>query len=103
MECIFLPYKVAEFFEDYDPLRSGSISKAQFRRGLGLLGLSKLGSHDLQEGQFQVLIDAYTNPAKEDQALWTQFLWDVETGIIIHYNDNYKINCYDKSNDNNEK
>lgn len=71
--------RVSEFFEDYDPLRSGSISKTQFRRGLGLLGLSKLGSHDMQEGQFQVLIDAYQNPAKEDQVLWTKFLWDIET------------------------
>ncbi|XP_053393487.1 uncharacterized protein LOC123564874 [Mercenaria mercenaria] len=71
--------RVGEFFEDYDPLRSGSISKSQFRRGLGLLGMSKLGSHDMTEGQYKLLCDVYTNPQKEDQALWTRFLWDVET------------------------
>lgn len=71
--------RVAEFFEDYDPLRSGSISKSQFRRGLGLLGMSKLGQHDMTEGQYKLLCDVYTNPKKPDQALWTQFLWDIET------------------------
>lgn len=71
--------RVAEFFEDFDPLRSGSISKSQFRRGLSLLGLSKLGQHDITEGQYKLLCDMYTNPQKEDQALWTKFLWDIET------------------------
>ncbi|CAG2250812.1 unnamed protein product [Mytilus edulis] len=71
--------RVNEFFQDYDPLRSGSISKAQFRRGLGLLGLSKLGIHDLTDGHYNVLIDAYQSPDKEDQVLWTRFLHDVET------------------------
>lgn len=71
--------RVIEYFQDYDPLRSGSISKAQFRRGLAQLGLSKLGAHDLTDGHFKILIDAYQNPAKEDQVLWTRFLQDVET------------------------
>ena len=71
--------RVLEFFEDYDPLRSGSISKEQFRRGLGLLGLSKLGAHDLTDGHFKILINAYENPTKQDQVLWTKFLNDVET------------------------
>ena len=75
-------FQVQEFFEDYDPLRSGSISKSQFRRGVGLLGLSKLGQHDLTEGQYKLLCDVYQNPQKEDQVLWTKFLWDIETGTI---------------------
>jgi hypothetical protein len=36
MKLIFI-FQVLEFFEDYDPLRSGSISKEQFRRGLGYI------------------------------------------------------------------
>ncbi|XP_060063466.1 uncharacterized protein LOC132543930 [Ylistrum balloti] len=71
--------RVIEYFQDYDPLRSGSISKSQFRRGLSVLGLSKLGQHDLLDPQFQVLIDYYQNPDKEDQVLWTKFTYDVET------------------------
>ncbi|XP_052771578.1 uncharacterized protein LOC128211160 [Mya arenaria] len=71
--------RVGEYFQDYDPLRSGSISKSQFRRGMSLLGFSKLGQHNLSEGQFQLLSDVYQNPQKADQILWTKFLWDVET------------------------
>lgn len=73
-----------EYFQDYDPLRSGSISKAQFRRGLAQLGMSKLGTHDLTDGHFKILIDAYQNPAKEDQVLWTRFLQDIETGSYMN-------------------
>ncbi|CAH1794695.1 unnamed protein product [Owenia fusiformis] len=71
--------RVNEYFQDYDPLRNGSISKQQFRRGLGLLGLSKLGQHDLDSKQFQALQDYYQNPVKADQVLWTKFLWDIES------------------------
>lgn len=71
--------RVIEYFQDYDPLRSGSISKSQFRRGLALLGLSKLGAHDLNDPQYTLLCQVYQNPQKEDQVLWTSFLNDVET------------------------
>lgn len=73
--------QVAEYFEDYDPLRSGSISKSQFRRGMSLLGFSKLGQHDFSEGHYKLLCDVYQNPQKQDQVLWTKFLWDIETGM----------------------
>ncbi|XP_071105662.1 EF-hand calcium-binding domain-containing protein 6-like [Haliotis cracherodii] len=71
--------RVKEYFEDYDPLQSNCISKSQFRRGLGLLGLSKLGAHDLIDGQFKLLCDMYENPAKTDQVYWTRFMDDVES------------------------
>ncbi|KAL5019414.1 hypothetical protein ScPMuIL_005136 [Solemya velum] len=71
--------RVIEYFQDYDPLRSGSISKTQFRRGLGMLGLSKLGQHDMSEGQFQLLAFMYQNPAKQDHVLWVKFTEDVES------------------------
>lgn len=89
---------MGEFFEDYDPLRTGSISKSQFRRGLGLLGLSKLGQHDITEGQYKLLCDVYTNPQKQDQALWTKLVWDIETGktqiINPHLNmEGWSLSC----------
>ncbi|KAK3583614.1 hypothetical protein CHS0354_039437 [Potamilus streckersoni] len=71
--------RVAEFFEDYDPLRSGSISCGQFQRGLGLLGLSKLGDHNLTDAQMKILCDVYQNKQKPDQVHWKQFVYDVET------------------------
>ncbi|KAK3798859.1 hypothetical protein RRG08_050238 [Elysia crispata] len=71
--------RVNEYFQDYDSLRSGSISIPQFRRGLAVMGLSKLGHHDLNDNQFKQLIDNYCNPAKSDQVLWTKFCADVES------------------------
>jgi len=73
---------VDEYFKDYDQLRTGAVSKAQFRRCLAQLGLSKLGKHDLTEAQFQMLMNHYQNPKKDDQILWNKFMYDVETGVI---------------------
>jgi hypothetical protein len=75
--------RVNEFFEDYDPLRCGSISKGQFRRGLGMLGLSKLGLHDINDGQFKLLCDMYQDAQKRDQVQWTKFFWDVQSGESV--------------------
>ncbi|XP_013383058.1 uncharacterized protein LOC106153608 [Lingula anatina] len=71
--------RVAEYFQDYDTLRSGSISKSRFRRGLALLGLSKIGHHDLTDPQFTVLCKYYENTQKPDQVVWVRFLWDLES------------------------
>ncbi|XP_076448305.1 uncharacterized protein LOC143285015 [Babylonia areolata] len=71
--------RVLEYFQDFDPLRSGSISKTRFRRCLATLGLSKLAQHDLNDKQFDLLCKAYQDPKKEDQVLYTKFVADVES------------------------
>ncbi|CAG5122336.1 unnamed protein product [Candidula unifasciata] len=71
--------RVIEYFQDYDALRSGSISIGQFRRGLALMGLSKIGHHDLNDTQFGMLVEHYRNPQKPDQILWTKFHDDIES------------------------
>ncbi|XP_064617922.1 uncharacterized protein LOC135482031 [Liolophura sinensis] len=71
--------RVTEYFQDYDPLRSGSITKAQFLRGLASLGLSKLGQHDLSQKQASMLCDFYSSPTQADKVLWTKFVDDVES------------------------
>lgn len=73
-------HQVKEAFEDFDHLRSGSISKTRFRRCLATLGLSKLRHHDLNDSQFALLCRMYQNPMKEDQVLWAKFAADVESG-----------------------
>lgn len=72
-------YRVNDYFQDFDPLRSGSISRSRFRRCLATLGLSKLQHHDLNDSQFHMLSAAYQNPAKEDQVLYSKFVADVES------------------------
>ena len=72
--------QVCEFFQDFDPLRSGSITKPQFQRGLSDLGLSALGQHRLTEAQLKTLMAHYQNPTAQDKVLWTRFMDDVESG-----------------------
>ncbi|KAL8564995.1 hypothetical protein ACOMHN_003371 [Nucella lapillus] len=71
--------RVLQYFMDFDPLRSGSISKTRFRRCLATLGLSKLAQHDLNDKQFNLLCTAYQDPKKEDQVLYINFVNDVES------------------------
>ena len=47
------------------------------------MGLSKLGQHDLNDNQFDMLVARYKNPQKTDQVLWTNFMKDIESGKNI--------------------
>ncbi|KAH9519717.1 hypothetical protein Btru_070724 [Bulinus truncatus] len=71
--------RINECFQDFDSLRSGSITVSQFRRGLSSMGLSKLGFHDLNDNQFELLAAHYRDPSKPDQILWMNFLADIES------------------------
>lgn len=71
--------RILDCFLDFDTLRTGSISKNRFRRCLTTLGFSKLGQHDLNDSQFELLCKAYQNPQKEDQVLYSRFVADVES------------------------
>lgn len=70
--------RVIEFFQDFDPLRSGYISKTQFKRALATMGLSKLGSQDLTEAQYQMLAKYYESSSSSDKVCWKQFHDDIE-------------------------
>ena len=72
--------RVIEFFQDYDPLRSGSITKSQFRRCLSDFGISALGQHNLSNSQFEQLARYYADPQADDKVVWTRFMNDVESG-----------------------
>lgn len=69
--------QVGQNFEDYDPLHSGSITKAQFRRGLSSLGFSKIGFHDMTNCQFELLCEHYQDPHYRDKIIWTNFNNDI--------------------------
>jgi len=71
--------RIKTFFEDFDQLRTGRMSCDQFRRGLSLMGLSKLGSHDLTDGQCLRLMNYYRDPQATDKILWTRFVDDVSS------------------------
>lgn len=81
-----------EYFQDFDPLRSGAISKSHFRRGL-----SSLGQHQLTDAQFEVISLNYADPKRVGNVLWTRFLNDIEQGNILrnvlHLN-TFKMICF---------
>ena len=85
-----------EYFQDFDSLRSGSITESQFRRCLSDMGFSAIGKHNLSNSQFQMLADAYRNPAHPDKVLWTQFMDDVESGVML-YTCKFVVHCTDFS------
>jgi len=66
---------VEEYFQDFDPLRHGSISRSQFRRCLSLMGQS-----NLTDEQFEVLVQYYRDPKLPGNVMWTRFLTDTESG-----------------------
>lgn len=69
-----------EFFEDFDPLRSGTISQSQFIRVLASLGLTGLDGVPLTEAQMLALCETYRHPERRDLVMWKQFEHDVESG-----------------------
>ena len=65
--------RVTEFFEDFDPLRSGSVTRAVFARCLDMMGITWL-----DKAQLQKLIITYIDPKKPDCVVWRLFMEDVE-------------------------
>ncbi len=70
-----------EFFEDFDPLRLGTVSQARFIRVLTSLGLTGLDEVALTEAQMHALCNHYRHPEQNDLVLWKQFEQDVESGL----------------------
>lgn len=65
--------RVEEYFQDFDPLRHGSISRSIFRRCL-----SSMGQPNLTDEQFEVLALHYRDPKIPGNVMWTKFLTDTE-------------------------
>lgn len=51
--------RIHEFFQDFDPLRSGFITKSQFLRGIDAIGISGLDRMYLSEYELENLCEAY--------------------------------------------
>jgi hypothetical protein len=75
--------RVKEFFEDFDPLRLGTVSQARFIRVLTSLGLTGLDGIPLTEAQMYALCDHYRHPEQQDLVIWKQFEQDVESVFTL--------------------
>ncbi|XP_070544504.1 uncharacterized protein [Ptychodera flava] len=71
--------RVNEYFQDFDPLRNGSISETRFRIGLTAMGLSAVGQINLSDAEFMALVVHYADLKHPGNVLWPNFKVDVET------------------------
>lgn len=73
--------RIQAAFEDFDPLRSGRVTKSQFRRGLQTLGLSLLGSVPMTDGQFEVVANQFLDRHNLNHVVWTSFKDAIENSF----------------------
>lgn len=59
--------RISEFFRDFDKLRSGSITEAQFRIGLNMSKIVLSGK------EFRALADRFQSPKEGSHILWREF------------------------------
>ncbi|EUB61491.1 hypothetical protein EGR_03555 [Echinococcus granulosus] len=71
------------FFEDFDPLHSGRVSRSQFARALSGAGVTRIGLHDLTPVQLDKLADAYVWPNDASRVDWRKFVYDVNTVFTL--------------------
>ncbi|XP_065652485.1 uncharacterized protein LOC100202524 isoform X2 [Hydra vulgaris] len=64
--------RIAEFFQDYDPLRHGSIPISRFRMGLSASG------QQFTEQEINALLKKYQDINIKENILWLHFVNDVE-------------------------
>ena len=69
--------RINEFMRDYDPLRSGSITRGQFLSSLSMLKIY------LSRKEADLLCEKYTNPEKENEVLWTKFADDIDIVFVV--------------------
>jgi len=65
--------RVEEFFQDFDPLRHGSIPTSRFR-----MGLSAMGQQHLAEVQILAIINRYADDARKGNVWWLSFFSDID-------------------------
>jgi len=65
--------RVEEFFQDFDPLRHGSIPTSRFR-----MGLSAMGQQHLTETQILAIIDRYADDTRKGNVWWISFFADID-------------------------
>lgn len=69
--------RVEEFFQDFDPLRHGSIPTSRFR-----MGLSAMGQQHLSELQILAIVNRYNDHSRKDNVWWISFFNDIDKGEI---------------------
>ncbi len=72
--------QLKKFFEDFDVLRTGRVTKTQFERALTLAGITRLALHDLTPAHVNILTSIYASKRDPAMVHWRSFVHDVDTG-----------------------
>ena len=73
--------RIKEFFQDMDPLNSGTITKSQFIRCLSSIGISSLGALQLSKAETIVLCNQYEQG--KEKVNWKKFEEDLESVFTL--------------------
>lgn len=74
--------RIKEFFQDMDPLNSGSVSKSQFIRCISSFGVSSLGGFNITRAQTEVLCNRFKNQNNE-KINWKRFEEELESVFTV--------------------
>lgn len=75
--------RTREFFEKFDCLRRGFITKSQFLRGLESIGISGLHRLYITENEHEEILKNYEDPMDIDRVAWTKFCDDIDEVFTI--------------------
>jgi len=90
--------RVNQYFADFDPLRSGAVTKTQFERGLSYMGLCSIGQHHLTAGQLAAICHVYEVPEDPLKVAWTRFAADMESVFTLphlEYTPSVQVSTYE--------
>ncbi|XP_029654323.1 uncharacterized protein LOC115227717 [Octopus sinensis] len=88
--------RIKDFFQEFDELRHGVVTREQFRRLLSQLGFSKLGAMDISDKEFNCLYEKYA--ASDSRFIcWTKFEND------MNFDSRLESNGIETNEDGNEK
>ncbi|XP_057325404.1 uncharacterized protein LOC130667663 [Microplitis mediator] len=76
--------RIREFFQHFDILNSGRVTKSQFHRGLDAILNSSSGRLYLSENEIQNVIKQYADPNDPDRVLWRVFEDDINHVFTIN-------------------
>lgn len=79
--------RTRQFFERFDPLKSGLVTISQFHRGLDAIGLSGLHRLCIAEHDLQKLFNHYADATDPARVKWSEFCEEIDEVFAIKYLD----------------
>jgi Ca2+-binding EF-hand superfamily protein len=75
--------RTRQFFEIFDDLRRGFVTKSQFHRGLDAIGLSGLHRFYVTSEDLGKVVEVYEDLCDPDRVAWSEFCDDVDEVFAI--------------------